>query len=74
MIKVVEDVGDQCPSLIISVWAPECWVYVYIIYEYIILRINEVVCAIYYALSDVPLWDDDASRGGMYNLETVMCL
>ena len=48
MVGVADDAGDQRPSVIISVWVPECWVCVYITYEYGNLCVGDVLYTVCY--------------------------
>ena len=42
--KVVDDVGDQGPSGIISVWVPECWLCIHITCEDETLCVGDPCC------------------------------
>ena len=53
VVRVVDNVGDQCPSVINSVWVPECWVCVW-----------NVMCR-WCVLCSLFMSNDAASRGGM---------
>ena len=43
VVRVVHDIGGQCPSMIICVWVSECWLYVYITCECDILLVGNVL-------------------------------